>query len=273
MAANNPAARAIAVLNEKEMEVLLLLTAGHTIKSIAASLGRSEASINERLRDARRKTGIGSSRELARLVSGQEKWPRKTDLTETGDPAQATREPAIAEAHRSKGRISMSAMLPLVAGLLLVSSSSVQHSRSPDAARSEPASLSLLAGRWSLDTARIPEPERPRSVTIAFAVSTDRRWTTRVDIVGPDGAVQQARSIAAADGVPVPVSGNMTLIDTVSLRQPAPNTLVMTLGKAGKPVATRVYTVARDGRSMTETIVWAAQGMPEMETTYFNRID
>lgn len=166
----------------------------------------------------------------------------------------------------------MSVLLPLAAGLLLVSSNVVQQTPPPDAAQAEPAMPSLLAGTWALDTAQIPEAERPRSVTIAFAVSTDRRWTTRVDIVGPDGAVQEARSTAATDGVPVPVSGNMTLIDTVSLRQPAPDTLVMTLGKDGKPVATRVYTVARDGRSMTETIVWAAQAMPGMETTHFNRV-
>ena len=53
----------VEALTDKELEILRLLTAGHTVKSIAARLGRSEASINERLRDARRKTGIGSSRE------------------------------------------------------------------------------------------------------------------------------------------------------------------------------------------------------------------
>ena len=58
-------------LSEKEVEVLRLLAAGHTVKSIAVGLGRSETSINERLRDARRKTGIGSSRELARLLDAQ----------------------------------------------------------------------------------------------------------------------------------------------------------------------------------------------------------
>lgn len=272
MAANDPANRAIAELTEKELEILFLLTAGHTIKSIAASLGRSEASINERLRDARRKTGVGSSRELARLVAGQENWPRKTDLTATVHSAETDGKPASAALHGSKGKIAMATLLPLVAGLLLISSNSTHQAESPDASQSVAPVTSPLAGTWSLDVARIPVDERPRSVKIAFAVAADGRWTTRVDIVGPDGAVQQARSTAATDGVPAPVSGNMTLIDTVSLRQPAPTTLVMTLGKGGKPVATRVYTVAKDGKSMTETIVWAAQAMPEMETTYFNRI-
>ena len=72
---------AIASLSTKELEVLRLLAVGHTGKSIAARLGRSEASINERLRDARRKTGVGSSRELARIVDAQKIWDKNIDLS------------------------------------------------------------------------------------------------------------------------------------------------------------------------------------------------
>ena len=93
-----------------------------------------------------------------------------------------------------------------------------------------------------------------------------------VTIEAPNGALQQAESTAALDGVAVPVSGSMGFINAVSLRQPEANTLVMTLGKDGKRVSTRVYTVADDGKSMTETIVWAAEGMPDIVTTTFNRI-
>jgi DNA-binding CsgD family transcriptional regulator len=59
-------------LNETERRVLRLLAEGHTAKSIAAATGCSPAAVNERLREARRKTGIGSSRELARLLRAQE---------------------------------------------------------------------------------------------------------------------------------------------------------------------------------------------------------
>jgi hypothetical protein len=37
-------------------------------------------------------------------------------------------------------------------------------------------------------------------------------------------------------------------------------------------VSTRVYTVAAHGLTMTETIVWAAEGMPPMVTTSFRRV-
>jgi DNA-binding CsgD family transcriptional regulator len=59
-------------LNETEGRVLGLLAEGHTAKSIATELGITPAAVNERLREARRKTGIGSSRELARLFKAQE---------------------------------------------------------------------------------------------------------------------------------------------------------------------------------------------------------
>ena len=59
-------------LNEAERRVLGLLAEGHTAKSIAHTIGSTPAAVNERLREARRKTGVGSSRELARLLKAQE---------------------------------------------------------------------------------------------------------------------------------------------------------------------------------------------------------
>ena len=267
--------RSFAELNDKELEVLRLLAAGHTVKSIAVSLGRSEASINERLRDARRKTGVGSSRELARLIDGQKNWDRNPDLAARNLANDGLEQPPSVGRIRSKGRLVMAIALPIVAALGLVA---VGTDSSPQV--SAPAAMQLAAigpvalkGRWALDVARIPLAERPRRMTIDFRVSRDGKWTTVVDVVGPDGSSQHAESTAALDGVPVAVSGTMAFIDTVSLRQPAPNTLVMTLGKGGSPVSTRVYTVQKDLRSMTETIVWAGQDMPKLETTYFTRVD
>jgi DNA-binding CsgD family transcriptional regulator len=59
-------------LNDSERRVLRLLAEGHTAKSIANTINSTPAAINERLREARRKTGVGSSRELARLLKAQE---------------------------------------------------------------------------------------------------------------------------------------------------------------------------------------------------------
>lgn len=57
------------IVSEREKETLRLLLNGHDTKSIASTLGLSVHTVNERLREARRKLGVGSSREAARLLA------------------------------------------------------------------------------------------------------------------------------------------------------------------------------------------------------------
>ncbi len=257
-------------LSEKELEILRLLAAGHTVKSIAAGLGRSEASINERLREARRKTGVGSSRELARLLAEQKIWDRKIDLLIRAPSSEAPSVPRRKGFEWTKGRIAMAFMLPAAALALALAASTTTI---PEAAETtQAAKAAPLAGRWSLDVARLPENERPLAVTITFTPQADGRWHTLVWIENRDGAKIKAESTAATDGVAVPVGGSFAEIDSVALRQPERDTLVMTLAKGGERVSTRVYTVAKDGKTMTETIVWANGEMPEPRTTTFNRV-
>lgn len=59
-------------LTEKEKQALRLLGQGHDAKSIARHLNLSVHTINERLRDARRKLATSSSREAARLLRERE---------------------------------------------------------------------------------------------------------------------------------------------------------------------------------------------------------
>jgi DNA-binding CsgD family transcriptional regulator len=60
-------------LSGREKETLRLLLGGHDAKSIARELGLSVHTINERLREARRKMGVSSSREAARLLAEVER--------------------------------------------------------------------------------------------------------------------------------------------------------------------------------------------------------
>jgi DNA-binding CsgD family transcriptional regulator len=262
---------AIASLSKKELEVLHLLAMGHTGKSIATRLGQSEASINERLRDARRKTGVGSSRELARIVDAQKIWDKNIDLSSsrssTEDPAQPV----------DRGRTTlkgwMMILIPIAAAALgMAVTGSSQDEPRPQTVQAAALGQLPLVGKWSLDVSRIPANERPRSVTLDFRVSADQEWTGQSEIVAADGSRQHAEATGPADGTPVPVTGNMTFADKVSMRQPAPNTLVLTFTKDGNPVSTRVYTIEEDRKSMKETIIWAGNVTPRMVTTYFNRI-
>ena len=62
----------IHTLTEKEKETLRLLVSGYDAKSMARHLGLSVHTINERLRDARRKMAVSSSREAARQLHASE---------------------------------------------------------------------------------------------------------------------------------------------------------------------------------------------------------
>lgn len=87
-------------LTEKEKQTLRLIVRGHDAKSIARALDLSVHTINERLRDARRKMAVSSSREAARLLlaaEGGDVTPESLGDTPIGeDPraVQADQDPA-----------------------------------------------------------------------------------------------------------------------------------------------------------------------------------
>ncbi len=62
----------LAELTVKEKEALRLLLAGHDAKSSATELDISVHTVNDRLRNARRKLGVSSSREAARILGNAE---------------------------------------------------------------------------------------------------------------------------------------------------------------------------------------------------------
>ena len=162
------------------------------------------------------------------------------------------------------------AVVAAAGGIALIASS--QHGGGPQAVLAAAHGQLPLVGKWSLDVSRIPPDERPRSVTLDFRVSPDQIWAGRSEIVAGDGSRQHAEATGPADGTAVPLSGNMSFADQVSMRQPAPNTLVLTFTKGGEPVSTRVYTIEEDRKSMKETIVWAGNVTPRTVTTYFRRV-
>lgn len=112
----------ISSLNPAEREVLTLLAQGHTAKSIATLTGKSEGAVNERLREARRKTGMGSSRELARLYAVQENRDEQIGVATDGASAAAPTPEAAAKSAggRSKGIALMATLATGAAALILL---------------------------------------------------------------------------------------------------------------------------------------------------------
>ena len=138
----------------------------------------------------------------------------------------------------------------------------------------EPSSASPLLGVWSVDVAKLTTPpaERPKSVTITYSEAGAGKWRTKVDVVLHDGKAVQAISTYVPDGTATPVEGNLEA-DMAATRLPEPGVMVTALARGGQPGSMRTYTVAPDGKTMTETVVYfTQQGVPAMRTNYFNRV-
>ncbi|AIF48806.1 hypothetical protein [Dyella japonica] len=136
------------------------------------------------------------------------------------------------------------------------------------------ADASPLLGRWAVDTSRLPMPpqQRPRSVLFTFGKADGGKWATQVDIVHANGEVVHSVSTAALDGSPAPIE-NSPEADSLALKQPAPNVLVMALRKGDVLASTRIYAMAPDGQTLIETAVYPGQdGSPVMKTSYFRRV-
>jgi DNA-binding CsgD family transcriptional regulator len=65
-------ARDVSDLTERERQVLRLLARGHDIKSAARDLSISSSAVSDRLRQARRKLGVSTSRQAARILIAHE---------------------------------------------------------------------------------------------------------------------------------------------------------------------------------------------------------
>jgi DNA-binding CsgD family transcriptional regulator len=107
-------------LSEREKETLRLLLSGHDIKSIAAVMGLSVHTVNERLRDSRRKLGASSSRQAARILADAEHGAPKFSGDKESGVASATAGAAKLEhSHRTPGRGQSIAWL--AGGMLIMS--------------------------------------------------------------------------------------------------------------------------------------------------------
>lgn len=117
-------------LNASELRVLQMLAQGHTAKSIADLLDVSVHTINERLREARRKTGAQSSRSLARTLFGHVQISCNEQFAVAAEGEISSVDAAgdltsAAKTFVSKGRAVMASLFVLV-GILILSPSTFE---------------------------------------------------------------------------------------------------------------------------------------------------
>ena len=137
-------------LTEKEKETLRLMARGHDAKSAANALSRSVHTINERLRAARRKLAVTSSREAARLVLDREGGPHENLVSrDLGEDPRAGSDDQPGSRRKGAWLIGGILMSLLTAALLLFTPLASDGGGSPDAeTAARDAAVESAARSW-----------------------------------------------------------------------------------------------------------------------------
>lgn len=232
-------------LSEKEKQTLRLIARGHDAKSTARSLGLSVHTINERLRDARRKMAVSSSREAARLLADAERAasaspPQLIGDTELGDDAHGG---PVDQGTASPGGVRRMFRPPLTIGVLLMMLAlglsalivSAQLVSSPVAAPGgavATSSAAEAARQWLglLDQRRWDETYRGTSASFR-KLNTAEVWAAVSEEARTPLGAMISRTFVSQENLPAPPDGyevvkfrtrfanRASAIETVSLRR------------------------------------------------------
>lgn len=160
-------------LTEKEKQTLRLVVRGYDAKSMARHLGLSVHTINERLRYARRKMEVSSSREAARMLLEREgETPHSLGDKDLGEAGTA---PAVGQGDApedgQKARLSLAWAIGGMVIMSLILATILLSSTSP-----VPAS-EVAAANVAPDQSGAPNAAAPRSEVVQAA----REWLALVD--------------------------------------------------------------------------------------------
>jgi len=199
-------------LTEKEKQTLRLIVRGHDAKSTARALGLSVHTINERLRDARRKLSVSSSREAARLVLAREGGTPELpgDKTLGADAAGAASEPAASPGRGWPGLVGVIAMsftLGLLALTLAPQAADPAATKSAQVAALEAEVTAAARGWLELGDAGAWEAAWRGTGESFRQANTLAKWTeVSQQVRSPLGAAL-SREMLAHDSVPTPPAG------------------------------------------------------------------
>ena len=238
----------LGALTEREKQTLRMIVRGHDAKSIARTLGLSVHTINERLREARRKVAVSSSREAARLLFEAEDSiaARDPDLqgdTEIGDatPSPAVEEDPASMADAGRHRLwlltGVALMVPVLALLGFAALAPLDPVPTAPVASAETPNPAAVEYPAAVDAAQhfltmIDQARWDASYAAAGAsfrkVNTVKLWAdTSEKVRAPLGAMV-ARTLLSAETDPAPPRGfqlikfrtqftNKTVVETVTL--------------------------------------------------------
>lgn len=235
-------------LTAKEKEALRLLLGGHDAKSMANQLGLSVYTINERLRDARRKLSVSSSKAAARILRDAEApAPQLLGDMISGDAGQAARahnfDPGPAHVpRRAAWTIGGFAMLTLLVAALALSST--QSAAPPAAATAATTPTAATARVVESDVSRAARdwltlvdarkwPESWAATADSFrALNTLANWQAAAEQVHARGPAQ-SRELLSDEDTPAPPNGYRTLRFRTSFANNHGATEVIALAQQG----------------------------------------
>jgi hypothetical protein len=111
-----------------------------------------------------------------------------------------------------------------------------------------------LLGTWSVDVAKIQQPNPPKSVTLTLEEAGEGMYHITVTIEAPDGSKQKSEGTFRPDGSANRVADSQD-VDVASMTMPTRRMLVMGGGFGGHPTTTRVWVLSDDGTHMIETAI------------------
>lgn len=212
-------------LTEKEKQTLRLIVRGHDAKSTALHLGLSVHTVNERLRDARRKLEVSSSRQAARLLLDTEgDDPQRHADKEIGEATSAAAAAQCGLPGSGQGRASgvASPALWLIAGVAIMSVilgilalAAAPQSASGPASAQAAATVPVAeteAVRAARDWLVLHDEGRWRETWNATSaqfrkLNSLERWTEVAQSVRPRLGAVISRVAIAQDNVPAPPAG------------------------------------------------------------------
>lgn len=210
-----PTEAALAALTDKEKQTLRLIVRGHDAKSVAVTLGLSVHTINERLRDARRKLAVSSSREAARMLFEAEgATPENLGDNRNGDDAAATATDVETAPDDGAGRSVRSPRFLIGAFLMtlafgLLAFTLMPATQTPPPATTAPSLsaadaarqfLALIdAGRWSESYGRFGAAFRK--------INSEQVWSEVSQRVRPPLGAVVSRTLLGQENIPVPPAG------------------------------------------------------------------
>jgi DNA-binding CsgD family transcriptional regulator len=204
-------------LTDKEKQALRLLTSGYDAKSMAAHLGLSVHTINERLRDARRKMATSSSREAARLLREREGvTPEKVADEDLGAAAHAfaaadaSGQPGAGSSRRRSGWIIGGTAMSLALVAIMLASLSAPEAAVPAAPAAVAAEAAPVAAARRF-LALVDADDWATSWTEVGASmkaqNTQKTWTDASNGMRANLGAFVRREQASADYVPAPPAG------------------------------------------------------------------